>query len=132
MAKFETFVGLMVGLTMLFYISGLLEGTANSTLLNLLLDPTGWQNSSLTLKVLAIFSGVAAASIIVGFFSSANTKQVAVSAFTVFFMSLLWDFLSVVAKVYAVHEGFALLIFSPFIILYLISIINWWGFVSSG
>lgn len=131
MAKFEHFVAIMTGLSLLFYLTGLLQGTANSTLLNLMLDPVSFQESNFIVKVLALFSGIAAASVVVGFFTSVNTKAVAVSTFTIFFMSLLWDFIAVVEKVYAAHQGIALLLFSPFIILYVISIINWWGFISS-
>ncbi len=133
MAKYEHFVAIMVGLTLLFYFTGLLgNDTPNSALLNLMLDPEGFQARSIWVDAFAIFSGVGLASaIVIGFFSGSNTKVIAVSIFIISFSALLWDFLSVVAKVVEVNPVIGILLFSPLLILYALGAINWWGAISS-
>lgn len=132
MAKYEHFIAIMVGLTLLFYFSGLLGNTSNSALLDLLLNPEAFENNPLWQNTLAIFSGIAlATAVIVGFFTGVNTKAVAVSVFIISFGSLMWDFMSVVSKVMESNPVIGILLFSVFFVLYAIAGINWWGSVSS-
>ena len=126
MAKFGTYIAIMTGSTILFFFAGLLENTPSSTLLKLLLDPTSFQLNVLTIASIAIFTGVAATAIVVGFFSAANLELVGMGTFTIFFASLMWDFLAVVARIYSVNPVFGVIFLSPFLVMYVLTIIEWW------
>lgn len=116
---------MMTGLMLLFYFTGLLESTASSTLLNLLLDPVAFQTNVLTTQIIIIFSGIAATAIIVGFVSRANTELIFMGAFTIFLFSLMWDFLAVAAVVFNINPVLGILVFSPLLILWSVTAIEW-------
>ncbi len=104
----------------------LLENTASSTLLKLLLDPTGFQLNVITIAVIAIFTGVAASAIVVGFFSAANLELVGMGTFTIFFVGLIWDFLAVVARVNSTNPVFGVILMSPLLVIYVLALIEYW------
>ena len=126
MGKFGTYIVVMTGLTILFYFAGLLENTASSSLLKLLLDPAGFQLNVITIAAIAIFTGVAASAIVVGFFSAANLELVGMGTFTIFFASLMWDFLAVVARVNSANPVFGVIFMSPLMVIYVLALVEWW------
>ena len=126
MGKINNYILIMSGLMLLFYFTGLLESTLSSTLLNLLLDPIAFQNNSITINAIAIFSAIAVVGITVGFFSGTNTRLVLMGAFVVALLSLMWDFLAVVTKVFSTNPVIAMLLFSPLLILWVITVIEFW------
>lgn len=128
---FKNYVALMVGLTILFYFTGLLENTASSTLLNLMLDKSAYQATALGIKFLAMLTGVSLAGVFLGVFLGTNVKTIAVSVFTIFLLSLLWDFGAVLIKVVSINPVYGILLFSPFMFLFIVAATEWWGFVSS-
>ena len=115
---------MMTGLMLLFYFTGLLESTASSTLLNLLLDPVGFQNNEFSTEILIILSGIVIAAVSVGFFSGTNTELVLMGAFSIFLLGLMWDFLAVSTKVFSVNPVLGILIFSPLLILWIVTVIE--------
>ena len=94
--------------------------------MKLLLDPTSFQLNVLTIAVISIFTGVAVSAIVVGFFSSANLELVGVGTFTILFASLMWDFLAVVARIHSANPVFGVIFLSPFLVMYLLTIVEWW------
>ena len=108
----------------MFYFTGLLESTASSTLLNLLLDPVEFQNNAISQQIIIIFSGIAIVAISVGFFSGANTELVLMGAFSLFLLSLMWDFLAVSTIVFGVNPVLGILIFSPLLILWIVTVVE--------
>ncbi len=131
MGKFGTYILVMSGLMLLFYFTGITEQTGTTTLLNLLLNPEGFQNTPLAIKATAIFTGILASAIVVGFAIAGNVELGVMVAFTTFLFNSLWDFLAVFNKVASVNPVLAILIFSPLLFLFIVTTIEWWrGLVS--
>ena len=126
MGKFGTYILVMSGLMLLFYFAGITEQTGTTTLLNLLLNPEGFQNTPIAIKAIAIFTGILASAIVVGFAIAGNVELGVMVAFTTFLFNSLWDFLDVFNKVASVNPVIAILIFSPVLLLFVVTTIEWW------
>ena len=125
MAKLTKFLMLMSGLVLLFYFPGLLDKTPNATLLNLLLDPVGFQDTNIFVKALTVLELVAAAGIIVGTIVAQRTELIVVATFTIFLFNLLFDFIAIIAIVAAVNPVIAILLFAPLLFVYFTTVIEW-------
>ncbi len=131
MGKFGTYVVVMSGLMLLFYFTGITEQTGTTTLLNLLLNPEGFQETPIAIKAIAVLTGILASVIVVGFAIAGNVELGVMVAFTTFLFNSLWDFLAVFNKVAAVNPVIAVLIFSPLLFLFIVTTIEWWRGVST-
>lgn len=131
MAKFGNYVMIMSGLILLFYFTGITEQTGTTTLLNLLLNPEEFQNTPIAIKAVAIFTGILASAIVVGFAIAGNVELGVMVAFTTFLFNSLWDFIDVFSKVAAVNPPIAILIFSPLLLLFIVTTIEWWRGVTT-
>ena len=131
MGKFGTYVVVMSGLMLLFYFTGITEQTGTTTLLNLLLNPEGFQETPITIKAIAVLTGILASAIVVGFAIAGNVELGVMVAFTTFLFNSLWDFLAVFNKVAAVNPVIAVLIFSPLLFLFIVTTIEWWRGLST-
>ncbi len=126
MGKFGTYVVVMSGLMLLFYFTGITEQTGTTTLLNLLLNPEGFQETPIAIKAIAVLTGILASAIVVGFAIAGNVELGVMVAFTTFLFNSLWDFIAVFNKVAAVNPVIAILIFSPLLLLFIVTMIEWW------
>ena len=126
MGKFGNYIILMSGLTLLFFFTGLLPDTANSTLLNLLLDPTSFQNSDLSFKLVVAIEAILASAIVIGFAVAGNLELGIMVSFTTFLFNTLWDAIAVYSVVAAINPVFAILVFAPLIFLWIITVLEWW------
>lgn len=132
MGKFTTYILIMTGTIIISYFAGILPPeTANSTLLNLVLDPQAYQNSALTLKAILAIEGITAAAIIVGFAISGNLELGVMTSATLFLLNLFWDILAIFNIAFAVNEVFALFLFSPLMFLWVVTTIEWWRGVTT-
>ena len=144
MGKFTTYMIMMAGLVLLFHFTGLTqqcdddglcEGkTPNSDLLGLLLSPDDMPNRNLTDfsdEALLIFEGLAAVAISVGFFVSGKPELALVGPFAIFFFNLGWDILFVIVEVSKENPVLAILIFSPLLLVFITTIIEWWRGIST-
>jgi len=126
MGKLATYLVLMSGLTLLFYFFGLVQNTGTSTLLTLVLSPENLENTSFsTLIISALSLAGILASVVLGF-SNQNVELAATGTLAIFLFNLGWDFLSVFNRVRAQNEPLALLIFAPLLLLYCVTIVEWW------
>ena len=131
MGKFGTYVVIMSGLMLLFYFTGITEQTGTTTLLNLLLNPEGFQETPISIKAIAALTGILASAIVVGFAIAGNVELGVMVAFTTFLFNSLWDFLNVFNKVASVNPVIAVLIFSPLLFLFVVTTVEWWRGVST-
>ena len=128
MGKLTTYVLVMSGLMLLFYFSGLLEGTVSSTLLTIILNPQsfGSTEGTLYLYITAALLGVTAVgSIIVGILTK-NIELAVISPLAIWLLSLFFDFIRVFQEVFAENPVIAVLLFSPIMFLWFITIVDWW------
>ena len=126
MGKFGTYVVIMSGLMLLFYFTGITDQTGTTTFLNLLLDPEAFQETPIAIKAIAVLTGILASAIVVGFAIAGNVELGVMVAFTTFLFNSLWDFIEVFNKVAVVNPVIAILIFSPLLLLFIVTMIEWW------
>lgn len=130
MSKVTTMLMVMSGVSLLFYLTGILSGTATSTLLSLVLNPGGWQTTSTWLTIAGVITAVTAAGAIALVRGTTIPDYVALTPIVVLLFAFGWDFLVVYQKLSesgGVAGGvFALLLFGPLMLMYVLSVIEWW------
>lgn len=126
MGKLTTYILIMSGLMVLFYFTGLLENTGSSTLLGMLLDPAGYKTSSLNTQILLVLTGIATAGIIVIGIVTHNVELALMGTLAIWILNLLWDFVAVFNKVYSSNPVIAILLFSPILFLFGVTVVEWW------
>ncbi len=131
MGKFANYIVIMSGLTLLFYFAGLLDQTPNSTLLNLLLTPQTMQDTGFSIRALLAIQAILASAIVVGFAIAGNIELGVMVSFTVFLFNTLWDFIAVFSIVAASNPVIAILVFSPMLFLFIVTVLEWWRGVST-
>jgi hypothetical protein len=128
MERFYKYIMVMSGLMLVFYFSGLLQSTVSSTLLNILLTPESFGNTSglLYVQISAVLLGIATVGgIIVGYFTK-NIELAIMSPLTLWVIDLLFDFVRVFLIVYNANIVLAILLFSPIMVLWVFIGIDWW------
>jgi hypothetical protein len=126
MGKLKNYVLIFSGLMLLFYFTGLIPNTPTATMLNMLLDITGFANNLLYLKVIAVISMIGlAVSVVLGFLNI-NQELAVSTAFCIFMFNLLWDIISVVSAIASVNRVLAVLFFSPILLVYIITLFEFW------
>jgi len=130
MGRMTTFIVIMVGMTLLFHFMGLIENTPNSALLNLALNPESITDNTFYQNMLFVFTGLGLGGLIILGTISKNFELVAMAPFVILLLYLLLDFIAVFQVAY-VHLGvLAILLFSPFIVMFIITCLDWWRGVS--
>lgn len=125
MGKLTTYMFIMSGVILLAYFFGLVENTATSTFLNLLLNPGSLQTSTLYTKLILIVE----TAIIVGATIFSVTQKSDFPLIALLIVPLLnfgWDFMTIFQKMSASNTTIAILVFSPFILVYILTVIEWW------
>lgn len=126
MERLGTFLIIMSGLMLLFYMTGLVTDTATSTLLDLALNPENIASTSLiTLILTAVLTLSALGSIFLGF-SNKNTELIATGTLISYLLALGWDFLKVFSVVYAANGALAILLMGPLFFIYGLTVFDWW------
>ena len=126
MSKFINFMVLMCGILLLCHISGVIQDTPNSVLINLLIEPENMRDSSIVVQLLAAIAIVGGVGAIILGFTNINVELFAAGAFAVWIFNIGWDFVAVFSAVASVNRPIAILIFSPFLIAYIISAFLFW------
>ncbi len=136
MSKLITMVGIMTGLMLLFYFTGLIqeqtdegncEGqTPNSKLLNILLQPQCMKDSTIGRKAVLVVGSVAGVLVIAAALFIPNIELAIMGSLAIYFLTLLWDFMVVFQKVWESSPVFAILFFGPLMFIFIIVIIDWW------
>lgn len=125
MGKLTTYMFIMSGLLLLAYFFGLVENTATATLLNLLLNPSSWESSVLYTKIILIVE----TAIIVGatvFSVTQKSDFPLIALLVVPLFNFGWDFMSIFQKMSASNTILAVLVFSPFFLVYILTVVEWW------
>ncbi|MBI2075236.1 MAG: hypothetical protein HYT82_01040 [Candidatus Harrisonbacteria bacterium] len=125
MGKLTKYLIVMSGLMLIFYFMGLVEKTPNSILLNFVLDPISFQASTLYIKVIAALELVAGATIVVGSIFGQRTELIITATFSIYMFNLFWDFMAVFSAVANANFVIALLLFSPLMVVYIVTVIEW-------
>lgn len=130
MGKLVTSLTLISGLILLFYFMGIIDDTINSTLLDLMLNPDGLEDSGLNTLILAALAlGGIGLGVVIGIVSK-NPRLIALYALAVYFLSLGYDIIHIYTKVSSSNQVMGVLVtlvMGVFLLIYVISVIDWWG-----
>ncbi len=133
--KLFLFLGIVSGLMLLFYFTGLTKicdgdictnAGATSELLNLLLSPEDISFKDMANKGNVVLVGIAAVVAGVGLFISGKPELALIAPFAIFLMTLVFEVTKVLSVVYSINPVIALLLFSPIMILIVPTILEWW------
>ena len=127
MGKLTTYVLIMSGSVLLFYFTGILGDTPNSTFLNLLMSPESLQTSGFVIQATAVLQGVVIGGLFIGALAFGNVEALFKAAFTLYLLNLLWDFIVIFNAIRSANTILALLFFVPILFLFFMTILEWWG-----
>lgn len=128
MGKVITYMGIIFLALILFHISGVMpEGTPISIILDALLHPENLQQHSLTSSLTVALGLLAVGSaILVGLFAPQLSELAIMVGFTSVLLGIGWEMIALFSVVAQLNRSLAIIIISPFMILFLISLIEWW------
>lgn len=113
----------MSGITLLFYITGLLGDTVNP-LVAMLLEPESMTSFSFY-ATMATLIGTSAAAIYIGFIQK-NAELAVATAMAPVLIALLWSFIDVFNKLKSINMIIAILVLAPLLLMFFITILDWW------
>ena len=131
MGKLANYLFIMSGVMLLCYFFGLIDNTPNTTLLNMVLSPSSWLTTPLFTKIITIvelFGGIVVAGIAL-YYQRTDFALMAVLVIPLF--NFGWDFLAIFQNINTGDNPIALIVISPFLLVYMLSVIEWWRGVDS-
>jgi hypothetical protein len=128
MGKLGNMIGVMAGISALFYFTGLLQGTLTSGLLTLILNPQNLQTSELIALIGA--GGLTILGLAASLFTSGTQSDLFIFAgLATYFASFTADFIVIfnqIGQYGVVAQAAGTLIISPILITYVIAVVDWW------
>jgi hypothetical protein len=126
MGKITSYLLILSSVILLFYFAGLIPDTASFVLLKLLIDPSLLITSAFYTNInnaigLAAVTGIAVGSIISG--RTAIAMKVGLAGFL---LTIGWDLIQIFNKIKPMNLMVSTLIFAPLLIVYMLSIMEWW------
>lgn len=129
MGKLLILILVFSGILLLFHFTGIIgaEETANSSLIQMLLNPSTIKDFGIGTKIILALEGILAVggAILVGYLTK-DLQSATIAPLAIYLLNLMWDFIKVFQKVYAISPVLAVLIISPVLILFPIVIVDWW------
>ena len=109
--------------------------TPNSKLLDLMLKPEDIRtntdpDSNLNTQIVTALSAIVATGVLIGAVFAGRLELAARGGLAIFLLNLLWDFIVVFIKMASVGSialVLSILLFGPFLVLYFITLMEWWG-----
>jgi hypothetical protein len=128
MGKLATMMIIMTGIVVLMHLTQIItidNDTPNSTLLNIILNPESFQDSPFHLRAILIteaiaLAGIAALALVV------RSDFLLMAALIPPFFNFGWDFLIVYRALAEASPTIALIIFSPIMVFYIVTVVEWW------
>lgn len=131
MSRLTNYILFMSSIILMFYFFGLLQGTPTSGLLSILLAPSDLSSSELYTIIVTVV-GVVIAGGAIAFALVQRADFVIIAPMVILLLSFGWDFISVVNAVYAANAYLAVFLFSGFMIVYILTVVEWWRGVDTG
>jgi uncharacterized protein with PQ loop repeat len=119
-------MGILATVLISFHLVGLIENTGSSVLLGWMANPESINNTSFLLSVKAVFTLFAVGGVVIGLFFSQKTDQVALISFVLLMIAVADDILAIYGQIKLFNADLALLIFSPILLLYILTGLEWW------
>jgi len=93
--------------------------------MDILFNPANADASTFVTRLLIIITATAGIGIITSF-TNLKTDFIVLAPMVFFLLNFAWDFLSIVGIVSSYNVYIAMMIFSPFLIVYVLTVIEWW------
>jgi hypothetical protein len=132
--KMTIYIMVIIGIDLLFYYTGLLEGTGTSALLDLVMNPTSITSQPFWVIVKVAIAAIATAGIFIGALMYNRVDLVAIGAMIIPLFNILWDITKVFTKLTSINPDytpFIILIFSPILFLLIITVVEFWRGIES-
>jgi hypothetical protein len=126
MGKATTYLAVISVIIIGFHFAGLIQDTPISWFMAALLEPQNLHNNSFFTELEGILALFAGAGIVIGSILSSKIEQGATIAFTSLLFIIGWDMLAIYGILRQTNEMLAIILISPFLTIYLLSVIEWW------
>ena len=127
MGKIIWYVGILSVTLLLFHFGGLIDNTNLSYLMDLLLDPANAKTSTFFSKIAVVLTAFAGgAAIIIGIFAPSKVEQATTIALTTFLFTVGWELIAMFNVIKQASIPMATLIISPLLVIYILTVIEWW------
>lgn len=129
MGQATTFVMILTGLLLVFYIGGLIDlgSTPNSLVLSWMIQPEELRSSPLFTTVIVALQALAVVGVFVGFVTGrAAPELAAMTPVAIWMFNIAWDFIEAYGKVAEQNQILAVLVFAPLLVMYLITVVDFW------
>lgn len=120
MSRIVPYTLIMSGMVILFYFAGI---TGSNSLLEIMLNPESMsvnQFVALLIGALSSISGIAIGII------TRNPEIAAMTTFVPYYGYLLYEFINVFIALKAINYVLSIIIVSPILLLYFITLLDWW------
>lgn len=134
MGKLTTYLLVMSGIMLLMYFGGVLETNGTTTLLNLLLSPENLSQTQLSTRIIFAIEAIAGTAIAVALVIAGKPELALMAPVAVYLFDLGWGFLDVFNKIVSTSPNYipiATLFFAPLLLLYGVTILEWWRGVTT-
>lgn len=126
MGKITTYIAILSMVIIGFHFAGLIENTPISWFMNALLHPESLNVNSFYTELSGILALFAGAGIVIGTLVAGKIEQGATVAFTSLLFVIGWDIVAIFNILRQLNEMVAIFIISPFLVIYVLSVIEWW------
>lgn len=129
MSKVTTYLSITGGLMLLCYFAGILpNSTISGTFMNALINPHNLENTDAVTKIIATVTLVGLIGT-VAFARFTPSEFYILVPFVTLLLTFCYDFIQIydsLASTGPIARVISILIFGPFIMMYFVSIIEWW------
>lgn len=130
MGKLSTYLITMSGIIIISYAFGLLQNTFTSAILNVVFNPTSAETSALFQFLLQPGTGfiaLALSIVVTAIVQVTKNDFMIIAPIVAVLLNFMFDFLAIFQVIAAAtHTIVATMIFSPLIVLYFFTVIEWW------
>jgi hypothetical protein len=132
MGKVNNYLVILIVTIILFHAGGLMSGGGSTYLLGNLgiLNPENFRASTFVLTLLAIISASVTGGIFIGTITRSDPMSSAMLLSKTFVLDILiiigWDLIALFLVLKDVNTTIAAIVFSPLIIVYVLSVYDWW------
>ena len=130
MSKVGTYIGILSVTLISAFLLGLMENTGTSALLSWLSNPTSFFATDFYTELNNVIALFATAGVVIGLFFSQKVEQATTIGFVGILLLAGVDMYTIYQNISLINADFALLFFAPFILIYSLTVLEWWRAVT--
>lgn len=127
MSKLLTYIAILSVIIILFHLSGIITGTPLSFFADAVLRPESLRTNQFYTTVYgAILAILVGSSIVIGLFIPQRLDIIVLVPVAIMLFLVGWDLFVVYNTLRMINDALALVIFSPLMIIYILTVVEWW------